>query len=84
MTRIARVRNIDVRKAVRQEEVMTKRKQRAWKEKVEEMEDDRLVKQVRTGEIVGERPRGKHVDRQFLAPLKIILYSRYHTISSYF
>lgn len=39
---IDRVRNADVKEAVRQEEVMEKviRKQRAWKEKVEQMEDD--------------------------------------------
>ena len=35
-----------------------KRKQRAWKEKLEKMEDDRLVK-VYTEEIVGKRPRGR-------------------------
>ena len=38
VTRIDRVRNVDVRKAVKQEEVMekVKRKQRAWKEKLEQ------------------------------------------------
>ena len=61
VTRIDRVRNTDVRVAVRQEEVMekVKRKQRAWKEKLEQMEDGRLVKKVYTEEIVGKRPRGR-------------------------
>ena len=61
VSRIDRVRNADVREAVRQEEVMekVKRKQRTWKENLEKMEDDRLVKKVYTEEIVGKRPRGK-------------------------
>ena len=61
MSRIDRVRNADVREAVRQEDVMekVKRKQRTWKEKLEKMEDDRLVKKVYTEEIVGKRPRGR-------------------------
>ena len=58
MSRIDRVRNADVREAVRQEEVMkkVKRKQRTWKKN---LEDDRLVKKVYTEEIVGKRPRGR-------------------------
>ena len=50
VTRIDRVSNADVREAVGQEEVMekAKRKQRAWKEKLEQMEDSRLVKKVYT------------------------------------
>ena len=58
MTRIDRVRNVDVREAVNQEEVMEKvrRKQRAWKEKLEQMEDGRLVKQVfRVKKLMGRR-----------------------------
>ena len=48
VSRIDRVRNANVKEAVRQEEVMekVKRKQRAWKEKLEKMEDGRLVKKV--------------------------------------
>ena len=61
VTRMDRVRNADVREAVGQEEVMekVKRKQRAWKEKLEQMEDNRLVKKVYTEEIAGKRPRGR-------------------------
>ena len=60
VTRMDRVRNADVREAVGQEEVMekVKRKQRAWKEKLEQMEDNRLVKKVYTEEFAGKRPRG--------------------------
>ena len=36
-----------------------KKKQRTWKEKLEKMEDDRLVRKVYTEEIVGKRPRGR-------------------------
>ena len=59
---MTRVRNTDVRVAVRQEEVMekVKRKQRAWKEKLEQMEDGRLVKKVYTEEIVGKGLRGRN------------------------
>ena len=61
VTRMDQVRNADVREAVGQEEVMekVKRKQRAWKEKLEQMEDSRLVKKVYTEEIAGKRPRGR-------------------------
>ena len=61
VSRIDRVRNADVREVVRQEDVMekVKRKQRTWKENLEKMEDDRLVKKVYTEEIVGKRPRGR-------------------------
>lgn len=50
VTRIDRVRHADMREAVRQEEVMekVKRRQRAWKEKLEQMKDGRLVKKVYT------------------------------------
>ena len=45
VTRLDRVRNVGVREAVKQEEIMEKvrHKQRAWKEKLEQMEDTRLV-----------------------------------------
>ena len=61
VTRKDQVRNADVREAVGQEEVMekVKRKQRAWKEKLEQMEDSRLVKKVYTEEIAGKRPLGR-------------------------
>ena len=61
VTRSDRVRNADVRETVNQEGVMEKvrRKQRAWKEKLEQMEDGRLVKKVYNEEIAGKRPRGR-------------------------
>ena len=73
-----------MKETVRQEEVMekVKRKQRAWKEKLEKIEDDRLVKKVYTEEIVGIRPRGrlrkKLIYRQFLAIVQTqLLYINY-------
>ena len=39
--------------------VFAKRKQRAWKEKLERIEDGTLVKKVYTEEIAGSRPRGR-------------------------
>ena len=56
VTRMDGVRNADVREVVGQEEAMekVKRKQRAWKEKLEQMEDSRLVKKVYTEEIAGK------------------------------
>ena len=56
VTRIDRVRNVDVREAVNQEEVMEKvrRKQRAWKEKLEQMEDGRLVKKCTLRKLQGK------------------------------
>ena len=61
VTRIDRVRNADVRKAARQEEMMEKVKsrQRAWKEKSEQMEDNGLVKKVHAEEIARKWPRGR-------------------------
>ena len=61
VTRSDRVRNAHMREIVNQEGVMEKvrRKERAWKEKLEQMEDGRLVKKVYTEEIAGKRPRGR-------------------------
>ena len=46
VTRLDRVRNDDVRRSLGQETVanMVKEKQRRWKVRMEEMNDDRLVK----------------------------------------
>ena len=54
VTRLDRVRNVGAREAVKQEEIMEKvrHKQRAWKEKLEQMEDTRLVRRVYTEEVV--------------------------------
>ena len=60
MTRKDRVRNEKVRKALEQEAVMgrVKEKQRKWKDKVEVLSEDRLVKKVYMDEARGRRPRG--------------------------
>ena len=60
MTRKDRVRNEEVRKTLGQEVVMdiVKEKQRKWKDKVEAMSEDRLVKKVYM-EVRGRRPRGR-------------------------
>ena len=58
MTRIDRVRSAYVRGSwTRGGDGESKKKQRAWKEKLEQMED-RLVK-VYTEKIAGKRPRGR-------------------------
>ena len=38
---------------------MMKDWQMRWKEKLERMDDSRLVKQVYEGDVVGKRPRGR-------------------------
>ena len=61
VSRLDRVRNEDVRRSLGQEAVvdMVKEKQRRWKVKMEEMNTDRLVKQVYEEEMTGKRPRGR-------------------------
>ena len=56
-----RVRNVEVRKALGQEAVMdiVKNKQKKWREKLEEISEDRLVKKVYMEEARGRRPRGE-------------------------
>ena len=58
-TWLDRARNEDVRWALRQGALLdvVKAKQKAWREKLEQMEDNRLVKRVYE-EVVGKRPRG--------------------------
>ena len=60
MSRVDRVRNEDIRDPLGQVAVvdMMKDKQLRWKEKLEEMDGSRLVKQVYEGDIAGRRPRG--------------------------
>ena len=52
MTRLDRVRKEDGRRSLRQEVVIdiVKKKQRRWKVRMEEMNGDRLVKQVYKGQ----------------------------------
>lgn len=61
VTRLDKVRNEDVRRSLGQEAVMNivKKKQWRWKVKMEEMNGDRLVKQVYEEEVTGRRPRGR-------------------------
>ena len=63
MTRLDRVRNVDVKEALKQEEIMekVKHKQRAWK-KLEQMGDTRQVRTVYTEQVAGKRPRKKWKD----------------------
>ena len=46
---------MDVREARKEEEIMEK--VRAWKEKLEQMEDTRLVQKIYSEEVAGKRPR---------------------------
>ena len=61
VTRKDRVRNEEARKALGQEAVMdiAKEKQRKWKDKVEAMSEERIVKKVYMDEARGRRPRGR-------------------------
>ena len=54
-----------------------KRKQRAWKEKFEQMEDGRLVKKVYTEEITWKRPRGRPRKKVSSYTYKLKLYIFY-------
>ena len=60
VTRKDRVRNEEVRKTRGQKGVMNivKEKQRKWKDKVEAMSENRLVKIAYMNEVRGRRPRG--------------------------
>ena len=61
MTRLDRVRSEDVRQPLKQDAVLgvVKAKQKVWREKLEQMDDDRLVKRVLyEDEVVWKRPRG--------------------------
>ena len=61
VTQVDRVRNEDVRQALRQAAVLdvVKAKQTAWNEKLEQMDDDRLVKRVYEEDVLGKRLRGR-------------------------
>ena len=61
VTRLNRVRNEDIRRALRQDAVLdvVKAKQIAWREKLEQIDNERLVKRVFEEEAVGRRPRGR-------------------------
>ena len=61
MSRLDRVRNLDIRSRLGQEGVadMVMRKQHEWKQRVEEMSDDRVTKMVYDGDVPRKRPRGR-------------------------
>lgn len=62
MTWLDRVRNEDARQALRQDAVLCRcgeGKAKVWKEKLEQMDDDRLVKRVYEEDVPGKRPRGR-------------------------
>ena len=61
LTKLDRVRNVDIRQRLKQEAVMevVRMKQRAWKVTVDGMDGRRLVKRVYSEEVIGRRPRGR-------------------------
>ena len=61
VSRMDRVRNVDIRGRLKQEGVldMVKKRQQNWKQKVEEMSNDRVTKKIYDGEIPGRRPQGR-------------------------
>ena len=65
MTRLDRIRNVDLRDRLKQEGVLdlVKRRQQRWKQRLEEMDDSRITKRVYDGEIAGRRPRGRPIKR---------------------
>ena len=56
-----RVRNVDLRGRLKQEGVLdtVKKRQQNWKQKVEKMSTNRVIKKIYNGEIPGRRPRGR-------------------------
>ena len=61
VSRMDRVRNVDIRGRLKQEGVlnMVKKRQQNWKQNVEEMSNNRVTKKIYDGEIPGRRPRGR-------------------------
>ncbi|MDA8002322.1 MAG: hypothetical protein MPL62_13665, partial [Alphaproteobacteria bacterium] len=59
--RVDRVRNVEIREELQQEGVLekVKKSQRRWREALEEMGPDRLVKRVYQAEMEGRRGRGR-------------------------
>ena len=55
------MRNVDIRGRLKQEGVldMVKKRQQNWKQKVEEMSNNRVTKKIYDGEIPGMPPRGR-------------------------
>ena len=61
LTKLDRVRNVDIRQRLQQKAAVeaVKTKQRAWKVKVDGMDEGRLVKRVYSEKVIGRRPRGR-------------------------
>ena len=61
VSRLDRVRNVDLRGRLKQEGVLytVKKRQQNWKQRVEEMSTKRMTKKIYDGEIPGSHPRGR-------------------------
>ena len=61
VTKLDRVRNEDIRQRLKQEAVVevSQKKQRAWKERVDGTEGERLARRAYSEEMNGKRPRGR-------------------------
>ncbi len=64
MAKLDKVRNEDIRQRLKQESVVevARKKQRAWKEKLDGMKGERLVRHVYSEEVTGRRPRKRWMD----------------------
>ena len=65
VTKLNRVRNEDIRESLGQVTMvdMMKERQKRWKEKLEGLDDGRLIKQVYEGDVHWRRPRGRPMRR---------------------
>ena len=61
VSRLDKVRNVDLRGRLKQEGVLdtVKKWQQNWKQRVEEMSTNRVIRKIYDGEIPGRRPRGR-------------------------
>ena len=61
LSRLDRVRNVDIREKLRQEGVldMVKSRQERWRVRMEEMSGERTTRKIFDGEMGGKRPRGR-------------------------
>ena len=61
VSRVDRVRNEAIRLRLGQEGILdvVRRRQEKWKNRLDEMNDDRITKKVFRGELEGKRPRGR-------------------------
>ena len=65
VSQLDRVRNENVRQALKQDAVLhvVKARQKVWREKLEQMDDERLVNRVYEEVVLGKRPRGRRRKR---------------------